>query len=162
MLNLAFSVFPEGWAGFHLDALAREPLWQAGIDFGHGTRHGIGYLLCVHEPPIGFSWCRTERYDTGVLHAGMVISDEPGVYIAGSHGLRIENQILCVPAEHESFLCFDILTLAPIDLDSIDLRWLDEKGRERLNRYHKRVYDTLSPYLPEEVRAWLAQVTRAV
>ena len=119
MLNLAFSVFPEGWAGFHLDALAREPLWQAGIDFGHGTGHGIGYLLCVHEPPIGFCWCRTDRYDTGVLHAGMVISDEPGVYIAGSHGLRIENQILCVPAEHESFLRFDILTLAPIDLDSM-------------------------------------------
>ena len=162
MLNLAFSVFPEGCAGFHLDALAREPLWQAGIDFGHGTGHGIGYLLCVHEPPIGFSWRRTERYDTGVLHAGMGISDEPGVYIAGSHGLRIENQLLCVPAEHEGFLRFDILTLAPIDLDAIDLRWLDEKGRERLNRYHQRVYDTLSPYLPEEVRAWLAQATRAV
>lgn len=162
MLNLSAAVFPHGCRGFHLDALARTPLWAEGLDYGHGTGHGIGYLSCVHEPPIGFSWRRTQRYDTAVLEPGMVISDEPGVYIPGSHGIRLENQLLCQKAKTEGFLCFETLTLVPIDLDAVDLQWLDEAGRIRLNAYHQRVFRTLSPYLPSEMRTWLEHATRPV
>ena len=139
-----------------------SPLWAEGLDYGHGTGHGIGYLSCVHEPPIGFSWRRTQRYDTAVLEPGMVISDEPGVYIPGSHGIRLENQLLCQKAKTEGFLCFETLTLVPIDLDAVDLQWLDEAGRIRLNAYHQRVFRTLSPYLPSEMRTWLEHATRPV
>lgn len=162
MLNLSSAVFPHGCRGFHLDVLAREPLWTQGLDYGHGTGHGIGYLSCVHEPPVGFSWLRTQRYDTGVLEPGMVISDEPGVYIPGSHGIRLENQLLCREAEVKGFLTFEILTLAPIDLDAVDMKWLDESGRVRLNSYHQRVYQALAPYLDREEQEWLASATRAI
>ena len=162
MLNLSSAVFPHGCRGFHLDVLAREPLWTQGLDYGHGTGHGIGYLSCVHEPPVGFSWLRTQRYDTGVLEPGMVISDEPGVYIPGSHGIRLENQLLCREAEAKGFLAFETLTLAPIDLDAVDMKWLDESGRVRLNNYHQRVYQALAPYLDREEREWLASATRAI
>lgn len=162
MLNLSSAVFPHGCRGFHLDALAREPLWAEGLDYGHGTGHGIGYLSCVHEPPVGFSWRRTQRYDTAVLEPGMVISDEPGVYIPGSHGIRLENQLLCRRAETEGFLRFETLTLAPVDLDAVDVRWLDQAGRLRLNDYHQRVFRMLSPHLPPEIRSWLEHATRPI
>ncbi len=162
MLNLSNAVFPAGCRGYHLDVLARSPLWRQGLDYGHGTGHGIGYMLCVHEAPIGFSWRRTARYDTEVLLPGMVISDEPGVYIRDSHGIRIENQLLCREAEQDGFLTFETLTLVPIDLDAVDLGWLDAAGREQLNSYHGRVYETLSPYLTEEEQGWLRYATRPV
>ena len=92
----------------------------------------------------------------------MVISDEPGVYIPGSHGIRLENQLLCREAEVKGFLAFETLTLAPIDLDAVDMKWLDESGRVRLNSYHQRVYQALAPYLDREEREWLASATRAI
>lgn len=162
MLDLSQAVFPQGCRGYHLDALARAPLWKQGIDFGHGTGHGIGYMLCVHEPPVGFHWRSTRRYDTEILCPGMVISDEPGVYIRDSHGIRLENQLLCCESGMSGFLSFETLTLAPIDLDAVDLTWLDEKGRSHLNAYHRRVYETLSPYLTREERVWLENATRPV
>lgn len=160
MLNLSEAVFPRGCRGYHLDVLARSPLWQQGLDYGHGTGHGIGYLLCVHEPPVGFHWRSTGRFDTEVLQPGMVLSDEPGVYIPGSHGIRIENQLLCREGEQEGFLCFETLTLVPIDRDAVDLNWLDRRGLEQLNAYHRRVWETLSPHLEGEVLAWLEQATQ--
>ncbi len=160
MLDLSAAVFPKGCCGFHLDALARSPLWRQGLDFGHGTGHGIGYMLCVHEPPIGFSFRRTARYDTERLLPGMVISDEPGVYIEGSHGVRIENQLLCRESDMPGFFCFETLTLVPIDRDAIDLKWLDAAGRERLDAYHQRVYAAIAPHLTEDERRWLKEATR--
>jgi len=162
MLNLSQVVFPAGCRGYHLDAIARAPIWAQGIDYGHGTGHGIGYMLCVHEPPIGFHWKLTQRYDTEVFRPGMVVSDEPGIYIKGSHGIRLENQLLCRESGMEGFLSFETLTLVPIDLDAVDLNWLDEKGRSALNAYHKQVYDTLSPHMDEEEKLWLRDVTRPV
>lgn len=162
MLELSHATFPEGCRGFHLDALARLPLWQHGLDFGHGTGHGIGYMLCVHEPPIGFSWRRSQRYDTAPLQPGMVLSDEPGVYIAGSHGIRHENQLACRRAAQQGFLCFETLTLVPFDREGIDPAVLGEQNLQRLNAYHARVYEQLAPLLGEEEQQWLWQATRPI
>lgn len=166
MLNLAGAKFLHGCRGINLDYLARGPLWERGLDFNHGTGHGVGYLLNVHEAPNGFRWrIVPERDDSCVLEEGMITSDEPGLYIEGSHGIRTENLILCKKAEknqYGQFMEFEQLTLAPIDLDAVDLELLDESDRRRLNDYHRKVYEQLSPYMSEEENQWLAQATRAI
>lgn len=162
MLNLSAAVFPIGVCGRHLDVLARGPLWSNGLDYGHGTGHGIGSLLCVHEPPIGFNWRITARNDTAPFAPGMVVSDEPGVYLPGRFGVRLENQLACREAETDGFLRFETLTLAPIDLDAVDPSLLDARGREQLNAYHKRVYEQIGPFLTEEEQHWLREATRPI
>lgn len=164
MLNLANAKFLHGCTGLNLDILARGPLWNIGIDYKCGTGHGVGYMLNVHEGPNGFRWKRVpERNDGCVLEAGMVTTDEPGVYIEGSHGIRIENELVCVELEENEygqFMGFDTITYVPIDLDGIDVKWLDETDIERLNIYHKTVFEKISPYLDSQEVEWLKKYTR--
>lgn len=166
MLNLANARFLYGCTGMNLDILARGPMWDMDIDYKCGTGHGIGYLLNVHEPPNGFRWkVVPERNDSCILEEGMVTTDEPGVYMEGSHGIRIENELVCrkgVKNEYGQFMYFDTLTLAPIDLDAIDPVYMNATEKQRLNSYHKMVYDSLSPLLSEEEAIWLKKYTRAI
>ncbi len=161
MLALMDAKFPRGCAGYHLDAIARMPLWERGMDYNHGTGHGVGCMLSVHEGPNGFRWQKTARSDRAELCPGMITSDEPGIYVENEYGVRIENLVECVE-EGNGFLGFRSLTFAPIDLDAVDAEVLTEKGRERLNRYHKEVYEKLSPLMNEDEREWLKEQTRAI
>lgn len=166
MLNLQSARFLYGCAGISLDILARGPIWDLNIDYRCGTGHGVGYLLSVHEAPNGFRWkVVPERFDSAVLEAGMVTTDEPGIYIEGSHGIRIENELVCRKGEaneYGQFMYFEPLTFAPIDLDLIDERYMSPIDKARLNDYHKLVYKTLAPHLDDEERAWLLQYTKAI
>ncbi len=164
-LHLAYARFLSGCTGYSLDVLCREPLWQMGMDYKHGTGHGVGYCLSVHEGPNAFRWKLPEHEKAAVLEAGMVTTDEPGVYIEGEYGIRIENELLCVEAaknEYGQFLEFEILTLTPIDLDGVLIDEMTKTERGWLNQYHQRVYQELSPYLKEEERAWLKKYTREI
>lgn len=166
MLRLGNAKFLSGCSGITLDYIAREPLWERGLNYDHGTGHGIGYLLNVHERPNGIRYrVVPERMDSAELKPGMITSDEPGIYIPGSHGIRIENLILCKELEKTSFgqfLGFEFLTYVPIDLDAVELSLLEPRDLEYLNRYHQQVYQKISPYLDEAEQKWLAEVTRAV
>ena len=166
MLNLANTKFLYGCTGLNLDILARGPLWNLGIDYRCGTGHGVGYLLNVHEAPNGFRWKHVpERNDQAILEAGMVTTDEPGVYIEGSHGIRIENELICKKAEENEygqFMNFEMLTYVPIDLDGIDKQYLNSTDIEQINRYHQMVYEKVSPYLNSEEREWLQTYTREI
>lgn len=158
MIDLAMAVFPKGTAGCQLDALARMPLWRARRNFGHGTGHGIGYYLCVHEGPQSIRY----QYNPQPLLPGMVTSDEPGLYREGMHGIRHENIVLCREAGSSEFgewLEFETLTCCHIDtaavlpdlLGPVALKWLDD--------YNERVYLTLAPLLPADVAHWLREKT---
>ena len=166
MLNLQGAKFLHGCIGQNLDILARGPLWELGIDYKCGTGHGIGYLLNVHEAPNGFRWkIVPERVDNGVLEEGMVTTDEPGVYIEGSHGIRTENELICrkgVKNGDGQFMYFEPVTYAPIDLDGIDPTLMNEKERRALNDYHAMVYGKLFPYLNDDEREWLKEYTRSI
>ena len=163
-LSLANAVFPYGCTGIPLDTYARKPFWDRRMNFNHGTGHGIGYLLNIHESPASFRW-RYRKGDTAVFEEGMVITDEPGVYIEDSHGVRLENELLVCKDELNGdgqFMHFQPLTLIPMDLDAIDPECMTEHERAMLNDYHKKVYETISPYLEEDEREWLAKYTREV
>ena len=166
MLRLGNVRFLYGCRGLNLDYVAREPFWSRGLNFDHGTGHGVGYLLNVHERPNGIRWKMVpERQDNCVLEAGMVTSDEPGIYIEGSHGIRTENLMVCVKDEkneYGQFMKFEFLTYVPIDLDAIDKSLMRPEDIEHLNQYHKAVYEKISPYLEEEEREWLKEATRAI
>lgn len=166
MLNLTYAHFLKGCTGFNLDILAREPLWNEGIDYRCGTGHGIGYVLNVHEAPNGFRWKHNPGVnDLCVFEEGMVTSNEPGVYVDGEYGIRIENMMVCekdYENEYGEFLKFETLTYVPIDLDLIDCDYLDQKDKDRLNRYHKEVYEKLSPYLKGDELAFLKKYTESV
>lgn len=166
MLRLGAVKFLYGSRGLTLDYVAREPFWSRGLNFDHGTGHGVGYLLNVHERPNGIRWRMVpERQDNGVLEEGMVTSDEPGIYIEGSHGVRTENLVVCKKAEENEygqFMEFEFLTMVPIDLDAIDISLMTERDKELLNNYHKTVYRTISPFLSKEETEWLKENTRAV
>lgn len=166
MLNLAGAKFLYGCSGLNLDYLARGPLWELGRDFNHGTGHGVGYYLNVHEGPNGFRWkIVPERSDSAVLEEGMITSDEPGYYVAGAYGIRHENLILCKKAEKTDFgqfMCFETLTMVPFDLDGIVPEQMTVREREMLNAYHAQVYEKISPYLGEEERVWLKEATRKI
>ena len=153
-IRLALTKFPDGISGTQIDALARYAMWQHGINYGHGTGHGVGSYLCVHEGPhqIRHTW------KPAPLHAGMTVTNEPGIYRQGKHGVRIENTMLIVEdgeTEFGRFLRLEPLTLCPIDLTPVvwDMMTLEEITY--LNTYHKKVYDELSPLLEEEERQWL-------
>ena len=160
-LALSAARFPHGVTGENLDVLARLPLWERGLDYNHGTGHGVGYILSVHEGPQNFRWRSPDgrRYP---LEEGMVISNEPGYYAAGKFGVRHENLVLVrtgETTEYGQFLYLEPLTMAPFDRDAIDVSLLTEQELAQLNDYHRRVYDTVSPLLPAEEQAWLAQAT---
>ncbi len=156
-LNLLDAKFPEGVRGSVLDYAAREPLWQRGMDFNHGTGHGVGFLMNVHEGPQ-----RISRHGVGdaPLRAGMITSDEPGYYAEGKFGVRHESLILCRESEYAGFLEFEPLTLVPFDRDGIDKRYLNERQIALFNEYQKLVCDKLSPLLDTEEAEWLKQVTK--
>ena len=145
----------------NLDVLARSPLWEEGLDYGHGTGHGVGYLSCVHEGP---NAVRMKRADTP-FEEGMITSDEPGVYIEGEFGIRLENLVLCREkntVDGIRFMCFETLTLAPFDRAATVPEMMTDKEIRLLNAYHARVRDTLSPYLDEDERKWLAGETAEI
>ncbi len=156
-LNLLDAKFPEGVRGSTVDYAAREPLWRYGMEFKHGTGHGVGFLLNVHEGPQ-----RISRLATGdsPLRAGMITSDEPGYYAEGKFGIRHESLILCRESEYAGFLEFEPLTLVPFDRDGIDKRYLTERQIMLFNKYQKLVYNELSPLLDEEEAEWLLEVTK--
>lgn len=165
MLQLSNARFLYGCTGRNLDILARQPLWDMGIDYKCGTGHGIGYILNVHEGPQNIRWRYTEGAKEAVLEEGMVISNEPGVYKEGSHGIRTENIIVARNGEKNGdgqFMYFDTLTYVPIDLEAIDIKYMQPKDIVRLNAYHKAVYEKISPYLEKEEQEWLAEVTRPI
>ncbi|MCD8155017.1 MAG: aminopeptidase P family protein [Clostridiales bacterium] len=165
-LNLAAAKFRYGCTGMNLDYLARAPLWEIGEDYNHGTGHGVGYYLNVHESPNGFRWKKApDRSESAVLEEGMITSDEPGYYAAGRFGIRHESLLLCKKAEKTpagQFMCFEYLTMAPIDLDGVAPERMSRKERELLNAYHRQVCETLSPFLEPEEREWLRGATRPV
>lgn len=166
MLRLGAVQFLYGCSGVSLDYVAREPFWSRGLDYNHGTGHGVGFLANVHERPNGFRFrIVPERQDSCVLEEGMIMSDEPGIYIAGSHGVRTENLVVCKKAEkneYGQFMKFEYLTFVPIDLDALELSVMTDRDIVLLNDYHKEVYAKISPYLNEEEKAWLQHATREV
>ncbi len=166
MLKVSTMKFLHGCRGINLDYTIREAFWKRGLDFAHGTGHGVGYLSNVHERPNGLRWkVVPERQDSAVIEPGMICSDEPGLYFAGDFGTRTENLILCVEDEkneYGQFLKFEFLTKAPIDLEALDTRFMDDADIERLNAYHKDVYETISPYMNDEEKEWLKHVTREI
>ena len=164
-LRLGAAKFLQGVCGQNLDCLARQPLWENGMDYNHGTGHGVGYLLSVHEGPQNFRWRIGKDTDCVPLEEGMVISNEPGLYVTGKFGIRHENLVLCRKGEQNAygqFMYLEPLTMVPFDTKAIDVSLLDEKEAEWLNAYHQKVYETLSPYLTQEEQAWLKEATAAV
>lgn len=160
-ISLSRAKFLHGITGTNLDILARLPMWNEGIDYKCGTGHGIGYFLSVHEGPQRFS----VEYNGAVLEKGMIITNEPGVYIKDKHGIRTENELLIVEdetTEFGTFLRFEPITYCPIDLDGIDVTILSNEEKNWLNLYHSKVYEILSPHLNLEERDWLKEVTREV
>ena len=160
-IGLAMAVFPRGTAGCQIDALAREPLWQARRNFGHGTGHGVGFFLCDHEGPQDIR----QNFNSTALEPGMIVSDEPGLYREGMHGIRHENLLLVRSVgdnEFGSWLGFEALTLCHIDTSCLEVSLLTAAEREYLNAYNERVFRELSPRLPAEVAAWLREKTLPV
>lgn len=166
-LKLGAAKFKEGCTGENLDILARAPFWEEGLDYNHGTGHGVGYVLNVHEAPGRIMWKKRPGFDKedGPLKEGMILSNEPGFYLEGQYGIRLENLILCKKTEKTSygqFMEFETITLVPFDLDAIDVSLLNDREKQLLNDYHRRVYDALVSYMTEEEAAWLKNATRAV
>lgn len=164
-IELAAAVFPVGTRGAQLDTLARMHLWQAGLNYGHGTGHGVGFFLNVHEGPQGFAPSPVTSRGTTVFKPGMITSNEPGFYKDGAFGMRIENLILCVEAgenEYGKWLKFEDLTLFPIDTDLIDIQQMTAREIAWLNDYHAKVFAELSPELDREERAWLEAKTAKI
>ena len=163
-LRLAAAVFPEGVSGCQLDVLARQPLWEEHINYRHGTGHGVGFCLNVHEGPNAFRMSIPDNKALRpALAPGMVTTDEPGVYIDNEYGIRIENELLCVPdgeSEYGKYLKFESLTLCPYDLTPVNRDEMTKQEIEAVNAYHERVYETLKDGLAPETAAWLYEVTR--
>ena len=161
-LELLHARFPEGVRGSVLDYAAREPLWKHFLDFNHGTGHGVGFLLNVHEGPQRISW---KAVGDAPLKAGMITSDEPGLYVEGRFGIRHESLLLCEKSQQSEFgqfLEFSALTLVPFDREGVDPQYLTPRQITYFNDYQKLVFDRLSPLLSEEERAWLAEVTKPI
>jgi Xaa-Pro aminopeptidase len=163
MIAISQLRFPEGLAGRDIDAIARAPLWAAGQDYDHGTGHGVGSFLSVHEGPQ-----RLSRAGDVPLQPGMILSNEPGYYRPGAFGIRIENLITVIEAEplpggdDRAMLAFETLTYAPIDLRLIEASELTKSETDWLDAYHHEVYTKLSPLLAPPTGQWLAQATRSI
>ena len=161
-IAIATAVFPQGVGGAHIDAYARRALWQVGLDFDHGTGHGVGSYLSVHEGPVSIS--RLAR--PVPIAAGMILSNEPGYYLPGHYGIRLENLLLVQPADlpgaTKPFLRFETLTLAPFDRQLLDIDLLDAAERDWLNAYHARVLAEVGPHLDQAARSWLSTACAAI
>lgn len=163
-LRLANATFLQGCVGMNLDILARKALWERGLDYKCGTGHGVGYLLNIHEAPTSLRW-RYRAGDTHKFEEGMILTDEPGVYIEGSHGIRLENELLvCMGEQNEygQFMYFEPITYIPFDLDGIVPEVMNSDDIKYLNEYHKLVFEKVSPYLNEEETEWLRKYTREI
>ena len=164
-LALGAVKFVQGVSGQNLDVLARGPLWEEGLDYNHGTGHGVGYVLNVHEGPQRFHWRITENIPNIPLEEGMVISNEPGIYLEGQFGIRHENLVLCRKGEkneYGQFMYLEPLTMVPFDRDAIVPELMSEKELKWLNDYHKKVYEALAPYFDGEELTWLQEVTAEI
>lgn len=164
MLNLADARFLYGCSGMNLDYVAREPFWRQNLNFNHGTGHGVGYLGNIHEPPAGFRW-QFRPNEIQPFEENMIITDEPGIYIEGSHGIRTENELLVRRGEkneYGQFMYFEPVTFVPIDLDAVNPALMTEKEKTLLNDYHKKVYELIAPHLTEKEQDWLKEYTRAI
>ena len=163
-IDLALASFPRGTQGIQLDTIARKPLWDIGLNYGHGTGHGVGAFLSVHEGPQGISYYR----GLGVpLEVGMICSNEPGFYKTGEYGIRVETLIQVVKDEQKSsqefeFYKFETATLCPIDTSLVDKSLLTEQEIQYLNDYHQKTFDTLAPFLSGEELEWLKEATRPI
>lgn len=165
MLRLADARFLYGCTGRNLDIIARAPLWECGLDYKHGTGHGIGYILNVHEGPHSLRWQYKQEIPETKLEEGMIVSDEPGMYVQDSHGIRTENIVEIVKEEkneYGQFMGFRHLTYVPIDLDAIDTQHMEPSDIRKLNAYHERVYEKLAPYFEGAELELLKKATRAV
>lgn len=161
-LELGAAKFKENVRGCTLDMLARQPLWEHGLDFNHGTGHGVGFLLNVHEGPQRIAY---GAYDSEGFKEGMITSNEPGMYLAGQYGVRLENLTVCVKKEkneYGQFLGFETLTMVPWDLEAVDKAYLTDRQVRLLNEYHKQVFDAVSPYMDDEELKWLKEATREI
>jgi len=161
MISLTMARFPVGTRGYHLDILARKPLWQNNLNYGHGTGHGVGYFLNVHEGPMSIR----QEFNEYPIEAGMVISNEPAMYRPGEYGIRTENLIVCrkdATSDFGDFLCFDTLTLCPIDTRPIDKNLMDQHEIEWLNNYHQIVLAELEPLVDDELKIYLRELTSAI
>ena len=164
MIGLSMAKFLYGCTGINLDIYARQPMWEMGIDYRCGTGHGVGYLLNIHEGPAGFR-SQGRAGESEKLTEGMVLTNEPGIYTEGSHGIRTENEMVVRKGEkneYGQFMYFETITFAPIDLDGINPDLMSPREKEWLNSYHAEVYEKLSPYMTEEENEWLRQYTRAI
>lgn len=162
-LRLSKMKFKEGISGANLDLFARCALWDNYQDFNHGTGHGVGYLGNIHEGPAGIHWSVARAAEP--FREGMVITNEPGLYISGSHGIRLENELVVrktVKNEYGQFMEFEVITYVPFDLEAIAFELLNEDDKYELNNYHKKVYEVISPYLEGEELAWLKEATREI
>lgn len=165
MLQLSAARFLYGCTGRNLDILARKPLWDLDMDYKCGTGHGVGYILNVHEGPQGIRWRYTEGQSEAVIEAGMDVTNEPGVYVEGSHGIRTENVMVAKNGTKNGdgqFMYFDTLTFVPIDLDAIDTRYMEPGQIDLLNRYHAQVREKMTPFMTPEELVWLNDATREV
>lgn len=165
-LALAAAKFPKGCSGESLDAIARMPLWEAQLDYNHGTGHGVGHILNVHEGPQVIRWGYRKGNHPTALQDGMVISDEPGLYLESEYGIRLENLIVCRDLgsnKFQHFMGFEVLTLVPFEREAIKPELLNEEERNALNDYHERVCTEIMPFMKtQEEKDWLAEVTRAI
>ena len=162
-MHLANARFLYGCSGVNLDVLARQPLWEANLDYKHGTGHGVGHVLNVHEGPNGFHWGR--KAYVYPLEEGMITTDEPGIYIEGQYGIRLENELICRKGEkneYGQFMHFETITYVPMDLDAIDPAQMNETEKRYLNEYHKNVYEKVAPLLTKEEAEWLKVYTREI
>lgn len=166
LIALSKARFLYGCRGMNLDVLARGPIWDLDLDYKCGTGHGVGHLLNVHEGPNGFRWkIVPERSDSCILEEGMTQSNEPGIYVEGSHGIRHENEMVVRSGEkneYGQFMYFETITFVPFDLDGIDTMLLTPYEKQWLNAYHKEVYEKISPYVTPEEQAWLQVATRSI
>jgi len=161
-IHLSKAIFAKGSKGVDLDKIAREPIRKLGLNYNHGTGHGVGYLLSVHEGPqvITGQGARANEID---FVPGMISSNEPGIYEVGEYGIRLENLILCQQLDEEGVLFgFETLTVVPFDLSLIDVDTLTKEEKQHLNNYHEKVYQTISPFLNKEENEWLAKMTMKV
>lgn len=165
-MNLAHSKFKYGCCGLNFDILARAPFWDINMDYNHGTGHGVGFVLNVHEGPNSFHWKQYPgRTAERVLEEGMITTDEPGIYLEGRFGIRTENELICrkgIKNEYGQFMYFENVTYVPIDLDAIDPDQMSPQEKKYLNDYHAMVYKKIAPLLEKDEAEWLKEYTRAI
>lgn len=162
MIQMTFAKFLYGCTGRNLDILARQPIWDAGLDYKCGTGHGVGYILNVHEGPHALRWKYNPKVQEAVFEEGMVVTNEPGIYVEGSHGIRIENVMVAKKGEkneYGQFMEFETLTFVPLDREAIDTRYLTDRQVALINVYQRMVYDRISPFLTKEEQKWLMEET---